>query len=84
MYKNKSSRKIDSRRLFSRKYDFMKTFSLTENQFSGKTFMYNFSLVGVDGPDDAALGRVEHVRHAELLQVERVLRRSPANLRNPF
>ena len=31
LYKNRSSRKIDSRRLFSREYDFQKTFSLTEN-----------------------------------------------------
>ena len=30
LYKNKSSRKIDSRRLFSREYDFPETFSLTE------------------------------------------------------
>ena len=35
----RSSRKIDSRRLFSREYDFPKTFSLTENQFSGKTYL---------------------------------------------
>ena len=31
LYKNRSSRKIDSRRLILRKYDFPKTFSLTEN-----------------------------------------------------
>ena len=31
VYKNGSSRKIDSRRLISREYDFLKTFSLTEN-----------------------------------------------------
>ena len=37
LYKDGSSRKIDSRRLFSREYEFPKTFSLTENQFSGKT-----------------------------------------------
>ena len=37
-YKNRSSRKIDSRRLFSSEYDFPKTFSLTE--FSGKTYFY--------------------------------------------
>ena len=37
---NRSSRKIDSRRLFSREYDFPKTLSLTENQFSGKTYLY--------------------------------------------
>ena len=40
LYKNRSSRKIDSRRLFSREKDFPKTFSLTENQFSGKTYFY--------------------------------------------
>ena len=31
LYKSRSSRKIDSRRLFSREYDFPTTFSLTEN-----------------------------------------------------
>ena len=31
LYKNRSSRKIDSQRLFSREYDFPKIFSLTEN-----------------------------------------------------
>ena len=31
LYKNRSSRKIDSQRLFSREYDFPKTFSVTEN-----------------------------------------------------
>ena len=40
LYKNRSSRKIDSKRLFSRECDFRKTFSLTENQFSGKTYFY--------------------------------------------
>ena len=40
LYKNKSSRKIDSQRLFSREYVCGKTFSLTENQFSGKTYFY--------------------------------------------
>ena len=40
LYKNRSSRKIDSRRLFSREYDFGKTFSLTENQFYRKTYFY--------------------------------------------
>ena len=34
LYKNRSSRKIDSRRLFSREYDFPKTFSLAENRVS--------------------------------------------------
>ena len=40
LYKNRSSRKIDTRRLFSREHDFPKPFSLTENQFSGKTYFY--------------------------------------------
>ena len=40
LYKNRSSRKIDSRRLFSREYDFPKTFSLSKNPFSGKTYIY--------------------------------------------
>ena len=40
LYKNRSSRTIDSRILFSREWDFGKTFSLTENQFSGKTYLY--------------------------------------------
>ena len=43
LYKNRSSRKIYSRRLFSREYDFPKTFSLTENQFSGKTYFYTIA-----------------------------------------
>ena len=38
LFKNRSSRKMDSRRLLSREYDFPKTFSLTVNQFSGKTY----------------------------------------------
>ena len=42
LYKNRSSRTIDFRRLFSREYDFPKTFSLTENQFSGKAFFIQF------------------------------------------
>ena len=32
--------KIDSQRLLSREWDFLKTYSLTENQFSGKTYFY--------------------------------------------
>ena len=40
LHKNRSSRKIHSQRQFSREYDFLKTFSLTENQFSGKTYFY--------------------------------------------
>ena len=43
LYKNRSSRKIDSQRLFSREYDFLKTFSLTENQFSGKKYFYTIA-----------------------------------------
>ena len=43
LYKNRSSRKIDSQRLFSREYDFQKTFSLTENQFSGKAYFYTIA-----------------------------------------
>ena len=43
MYKNGSSRKIDSRILFPREYDFPKTSSLTENQFSRKTFLYTIA-----------------------------------------
>ena len=40
LYKNRSSRKIDSRRLFSRENDFQKTFSLTENQFSREDLFF--------------------------------------------
>ena len=43
LYKNRSSRKIDSRRLLSREYDFPEIFSHTENQFSGKTYFYTNS-----------------------------------------
>ena len=43
LYKNRSSRKIDSQRLFSREHDFPKTFSLTENQFSRKTYFYTIA-----------------------------------------
>ena len=43
LYKNRSSRKIDSRRLLSREYDFPETFSLTENKFSGKTYFYTIA-----------------------------------------
>ena len=38
--KSRSSRKIDSQILFSRELDFQKTLSLTENQFSGKTYLH--------------------------------------------
>ena len=41
--KNRSFRKIDSQRLFSREYDFPKTFSLTENRFYGKTYFYTIA-----------------------------------------
>ena len=40
LYKNRSSRKMDSQILFSREYDFSKTVSLTEKQFCGKTHFY--------------------------------------------
>ena len=40
LYKSRSSRKIDSHRLCLRECDFPKTFSLTENQISGKTYFY--------------------------------------------
>ena len=65
-YKNRSSRKIDSQRLLSRESDFQKTFSLTENQFSGKTYFHTIhpwlvELLGAEGDgvgadlvDDAA------------------------------
>ena len=43
LYKNRSSRKADSWRLLSREYDFPKTFSLTENQLSQKTYFYTIS-----------------------------------------
>ena len=36
-------RRIDSRRLFSREYDFQKTFFRTENPFSGKTYFYTIA-----------------------------------------
>ena len=48
MYKNGSSRKIDSQILFPKEYDFPKTFSLTENQFSGKTYFYTIRPRGSD------------------------------------
>ena len=43
LHKNRSSRKIDSRKLFSREYEFPKTFSLTGNQFSRKTHFYTIA-----------------------------------------
>ena len=43
LYKNRFYRKIDYQRLFLREYDFPKTFSLTENQFSRKTYFYTIS-----------------------------------------
>ena len=43
LYKNRSSQKIDSQRLFSREYNFPKTFSLTENQFSRKTYFFTIA-----------------------------------------
>ena len=38
--KKRSSRKVDSRVLFSRELDFQKSFSLTENKFSRETYFY--------------------------------------------
>ena len=52
-YKNRSSRKIDSQRLFSREKDFPMNLSLTENQFSGKTYFYTirpWALLRLGGP----------------------------------
>ena len=43
LYKIGLPGKFKSRRLFSREYDFLKTFSLTENQFSGKTYFYTIA-----------------------------------------
>ena len=43
LYKDRFSRKIDYQRLFSGEYDFPKTFSLTENQFSRKTHFYTIA-----------------------------------------
>ena len=42
LFRNRSSRKIDSRRLFLREKDFKKTISLTENRFCGKTYFIQF------------------------------------------
>ena len=36
-------RRINSQRLFSREYDFQKTFSLTEYRFSRKTYFYTIA-----------------------------------------
>ena len=44
LYKNRASRKIDSQIIFSRAYDFPKTFSLTWNKFSGKTYFNTIPL----------------------------------------
>ena len=48
---NRSFRKIDSQRLFSREWDFPKTLSLTENQFSGRTYFYTIHPGGVHVAD---------------------------------
>ena len=42
LYKNRSSRKIDSQRLFSREYYFPKTFSPTELSFPGRPIFIQF------------------------------------------
>ena len=39
---------MDSRRLFSREYDFPKTFSLTQNKFSGMTYFYTIGSCRAD------------------------------------
>ena len=64
LYKNRSSRKIDFQRLFSREEDFPKTFSLTDNQFSGKTYFY--TIRPGEGVDDADKGRGEDAGGAPL------------------
>ena len=56
LYKNRSSRKIDSQRLFLREYDFLKTFSLTENQFSGKTYLYTIASRSFGMEGDVTIG----------------------------
>ena len=62
LYKNRSSRKIDSQRLFSREYDFPKIFSFIENQFSGKTYFYTIRPWPVD-----LVGRAQGAEDAEQL-----------------
>ena len=59
LYKNRSSRKIDSKRPLSREYDFPVTYSLTKNQFSRKTYSSLSALLG--GLDERRLGD-EHAR----------------------
>ena len=46
LYKNRSARKIDSRRLFSKEYDFPKTFFLLRICFPGRPIFIQF----VPGP----------------------------------
>ena len=77
LYKNSSSRKIDSRRLLSREKDFPKTFSLTENQFSRKTYLIQLVPgavrrgVVVDVVDEIAADRAE--QGAPVVEVLRFL-----------
>ena len=57
---------MDSLRLFSREYDFPKTLSLTENQFSPEDlFLYNWSLVkkkaGMAAADSKSSGCAMHL-----------------------
>ena len=57
---HRSSRKIDSQRLFSREYEFPKTFSLTENQFFREDlFLYNSSLAALQRGELAAAAVAE-------------------------
>ena len=59
LYKNRSSQKIDSQRLFSGEYDFPRTFSLTENQFSRKTYFYTIASRKTPAGDAGSSSREE-------------------------
>ena len=63
---NRSSRKIDSRRIFSREYDFPKTFPLTENQFSRKTYFY--TIASRDRFGYTAVFRAVHGKNVECVE----------------
>ena len=83
LYKNRSSRKIDSQRLFTREEDFPKTFSLTENQFSGKTYLYTIHPCAVR-PGHVEVGGVgEEPRDDALADRVHVSRRRGGNLVPP-
>ena len=60
LYKNRSSRKIDSQRLFSREFDFGKTFSFTEISFVGRPIFIQF-IPEVQVQDGARVRRVDDV-----------------------